>query len=172
MRKIHLPNLGTSNEPTHHFSMTIDLNIRIPFKHIAHFSATSKSCSPPINFPAVFWVDSLGSNGCKTYVMGLIISSFVANMAGGTFSHLKWRPQLNPPRTSGLEEYSKVSALIMSMIGMTTAVRFGPPASTNRLTIGSSQPSFTSTWLSRNTRTCDRKWRLNVNHRLISEQLK
>jgi len=69
--------------------------------------------------------------------------------AGGTGSHLKWRPQLKPPRTTGEGEYTSVSAEMMSMTGQTT-VRWSRRSSSSS---GCSHAAFTSQWLSRNIST-------------------
>ena len=53
---------------------------------------------------------------------GLAKSASLCSSDLGIGSHLKFRPQLKPPRTKGLGEYWNVSALIMSIIGVTTRV--------------------------------------------------
>lgn len=67
----------------------------------------------------------------------------------GRLSHLKCSPQLKPPRTNGLEVYVNVSALMMSMTGITRAVRLAAM----RANSGSLHPAFTSMWLSRKMST-------------------
>lgn len=81
--------------------------------------------------------DSIGSVFC-----------WLANV-WGRGSHLKWSPQLNPPRTRGEAVYSSVSAVMTSMIGSATTVL----SSCIRDNMGVAHPSVTSQWLSRKINT-------------------
>lgn len=86
----------------------------------------------------------------KTYFTGFTKSLSLLRRDFGILSHLKWRPQLNPPRTKGDEEYWSEFGLIISMIGVTTWLN---GSCAIRANIGSNHFLFTSTWLSKNTKT-------------------
>lgn len=86
---------------------------------------------------------------CKTHWLYLMAPSGLLSSDMGTGSHLKCKPQLNPPRTIGEGLYTSVSALMMSMTGQTTVFLF----SLMGVSRGWSHASFTSQWLSRNTNT-------------------
>lgn len=81
--------------------------------------------------------------------IGFTKSSSFSKVPSGKFSHLKCNPQLNPPLTRGLGVYAKVSAFIISMMGVTTLCLFSLTLARS----GSSQFTLTSIWLSRKTRT-------------------
>lgn len=85
----------------------------------------------------------------KYYFIGAVAPSGPPSSGRGTRSHLKCSPQLNPPRTTGDELYASVSALMISITGHTTVCR------SSRMTAskGCSHITFTSQWLSRNTKT-------------------
>ena len=83
------------------------------------------------------------------YLIGLVKFSFVTNFDKSSGSQRKCSPQLKPPLTNGDVLYWNVCELIMSIIGQTTTWEFLEITSSN----GGSQPTFTSQWLSRKTRT-------------------
>uniref|UniRef100_A0A182KHP4 Uncharacterized protein n=1 Tax=Anopheles christyi TaxID=43041 RepID=A0A182KHP4_9DIPT len=58
----------------------------------------------------------------------------------GRLSHLKCKPQLNPPRTKGLAVYTNVSELMISITGIASIVR----SCLIRANNGSIQATFTS----------------------------
>lgn len=68
---------------------------------------------------------------------------------GGTSSHVKCIPQLNPPRTMVDGVYTKEFGLIRSITGHATVFRLLWILNSS----GSNQSLFTSQWLSRNTKT-------------------
>jgi len=86
----------------------------------------------------------------NSYLIGFTKSSLLRSIDSGIVSQRKKSPQLNPPLTRGEDSYSNVSWLIMSMIGIATLCRLALMCAKS----GSSHPSFTSQWLSKNTRTC------------------
>lgn len=89
----------------------------------------------------------------NTYLNGLANDSGSCNSVALRVSHEKCSPQLKPPFTIGDAVYSKVSDLMMSIIGHTTVFL----SFAIRLRSGGSQSTFTSQWLSRNTRTYNKR---------------